>query len=76
MPIKLISSIILLLFSLSTIASKKTEEKITGVKVTKAQIAELYEVFNIVGDAKIIIAVIIMLMLLVLLKKFQLCKDK
>lgn len=49
MPIKLISSIILLLFSLSTIASKKIEEKITGVKVTKAQIAELYEVFNIVG---------------------------
>lgn len=39
----------ILLISLSTIASKKIEEKITGVKVAKAHIAELYEVFNIVG---------------------------
>ena len=49
MPIKLISSIIFLLLLLTTIANKKVEEKIIGVKVTKAQITEFYEVFNIVG---------------------------
>jgi len=52
MPTKLISFIVVLLLSLSTIASKKVEEKITGVKVTKTQIAELYEIFNIVGQCQ------------------------
>ncbi|MFV9876760.1 efflux RND transporter periplasmic adaptor subunit [Rickettsia conorii] len=41
-----------LLISLSTMASKKEEEKITGVKATKVQIAELYDIFNIVGQCQ------------------------
>jgi len=45
-------SFFILLISLSTIASKKEEEKTTGVKVAKVQIAELYEIFNIVGQCQ------------------------
>ncbi|BDU60449.1 RND transporter [Candidatus Rickettsia kotlanii] len=41
-----------LLISLSTMANKKEEEKITGVKATKVQIAELYDIFNIVGQCQ------------------------
>ncbi|AAL03000.1 efflux RND transporter periplasmic adaptor subunit [Rickettsia conorii] len=41
-----------LLISFSTMASKKEEEKITAVKATKVQIAELYDIFNIVGQCQ------------------------
>ncbi len=51
MPAKLIV-LFTLLISLSTMASKKEEEKITGVKATKVQIAELYDIFNIVGQCQ------------------------
>ncbi|WP_341786858.1 efflux RND transporter periplasmic adaptor subunit [Rickettsia endosymbiont of Cantharis rufa] len=51
MFIKYISFFVLLI-SLSSIASKKEEEKITGVKATKVQIAELYDIFNIVGQCQ------------------------
>lgn len=51
MFIKYISFFILLI-SLSSMASKKEEEKITGVKATKVQIAELYDIFNIVGQCQ------------------------
>lgn len=52
MPTKLISFIIILLLSLSTWASKKEEEKIIGVKAAKAEVAKLYEIFNIVGQCQ------------------------
>ena len=46
MPAKLIV-LFTLLISLSTMASKKEEEKITGVTATKVQIAELYDISNL-----------------------------
>lgn len=51
MPTKYIGFFILFV-SLSTIANKKVEEKITGVKIAKIQTAEFYEIFNIVGQCQ------------------------
>ncbi|WP_412708396.1 efflux RND transporter periplasmic adaptor subunit [Candidatus Rickettsia kedanie] len=51
MPTKFIV-LFTLLISLSTMASKTEEAKIIGVKATKVQIAELYDIFNIVGQCQ------------------------
>ncbi|MGX6959938.1 MAG: efflux RND transporter periplasmic adaptor subunit [Rickettsia endosymbiont of Pentastiridius leporinus] len=45
-------ALFILLASFSASASKKEEEKIIGVKTAKAEIAKLYEIFNIVGQCQ------------------------
>lgn len=49
---KKLTGYFILFASLSTMANKQIEERIIGVKVAKVQIAELYEVFNIVGQCQ------------------------
>ena len=45
-------NLLILLISLSAIANKEVITNIIGVKATKVQIAELYDIFNIVGQCQ------------------------
>ncbi|AFB21248.1 efflux RND transporter periplasmic adaptor subunit [Rickettsia canadensis] len=45
-------NLLILLISLSAIANKALTTNITSVKATKVQIAELYDIFNVVGQCQ------------------------